>query len=60
MGDQSKYNAYKNEFRTKNYDTILLTVKKGQRDILKQRAADKGLSLNGYLNDLIEKDRDED
>ena len=44
-----KYNA-------KAYDQVKVLVKKGQRDIIKQHAESKGLSLNGYINKLISDD----
>ena len=46
---QNKYNA-------KAYDRINLLVKKGQREKIKAHAESKGMSLNGYINELIKKD----
>lgn len=46
----------KNKYNAKAYDRIALSVKKGQREIIKQYAESKGLSLNGYINNLIEED----
>lgn len=45
----AKYNA-------KAYEEIKLRVKTGQKDIIKQHAESKGLSLNGYINKLISDD----
>lgn len=44
-----KYNA-------KAYDQIKVIVKKGQREVIKAHAESKGMSLNGYINKLIEQD----
>lgn len=44
-----KYNA-------KAYDQIKIVVKKGRRNEIKQFAEKCGMSLNAYVNYLIEKD----
>lgn len=44
-----KYNA-------KAYDQVKVLVKKGKREIIKAHAESKGMSLNGYINALIEAD----
>lgn len=46
----------KNKYNAKAYDRIALQVKKGQRDVIRQHAEAQGLSLNGYINKLIEQD----
>ena len=48
-----------NKYAAKAYDRIALQVKKGKRDIIKAHAESKGMSLNAYINDLIEKDMKE-
>lgn len=40
----------------KAYDRITLRVKKGNQEKIKTYAESKGMSLNGYIVDLIEKD----
>ena len=45
-----------NKYNAKAYDRIALQVKKGQRDIIRKHAEAQGLSLNGYINKLIDKD----
>jgi predicted DNA binding CopG/RHH family protein len=45
----AKYNA-------KTYEEIKLRVKIGQKDNIKTYAESKGMSLNGYINNLIEND----
>ena len=46
---KAKYNA-------KAYDRLEITIKKGERDIIKAYAESIGKSLNGYINDLIVSD----
>ncbi|WRS28979.1 hypothetical protein U6B65_14880 (plasmid) [Oscillospiraceae bacterium MB08-C2-2] len=46
----------KNSFAKKAYDDIRLQVKKGQKEIIKAHAKSKGMSLQGYINKLIEED----
>ncbi|MDE6833129.1 MAG: hypothetical protein K2J39_02610 [Ruminococcus sp.] len=45
-----------NKYNAKAYDQLKVLVKKGQRDVIKQYAESKGLSLNGYINKLISDD----
>ena len=44
------------KYRDKACDRIEVVVKKGIKDIYKAHAATKGMSLNAYIIDLIEKD----
>lgn len=46
----------KNKYNAKAYDRIALQVKKGQREVIRKYAESKGMSLNGYINRLIESD----
>lgn len=48
--------ASKQKYNEKAYDRIALNVKKGQREVIREHAESKGLSLNAYINKLIEKD----
>lgn len=49
--DKVKYN---NQYNGKNYDRVSLMLPKGQRDILKKIAIQKGYrGINGLVNDLI-------
>jgi predicted HicB family RNase H-like nuclease len=43
----------KNRWNSKAYDRIALFVPKGERERLKQIAADNGTSLNGLINTAI-------
>ena len=38
------------------YEKVLLRLQKGSRDKIKAHAQQKGMSLNAYIVDLIEKD----
>ena len=46
---KAKYNA-------KAYDRLFITVSKGQKEAIEAKANSKGLSINGYINKLIEGD----
>lgn len=46
----------KDRYNRKAYDTIMLRVYKGGKEVVKARAEEKGLSVNGYINKLIEED----
>ena len=48
--------AVKNRWNKKNYDSFYVRVKKGEKQIITDHAASKGLSLNGYINQLITND----
>lgn len=50
---QSKASA---KYHAKVYERVAFDVKKGRRDQIRQFAASKGMSLNGYLNKLVESD----
>lgn len=51
--------ASKNKYNAKAYDQLRVNVKKGERDKIKAYAESKGMSLNGYINDLIKKDMEQ-
>ena len=48
--------ASKRLYNEKAYDRISLVVKKGRREELKAYAESKGMSINGYINKLIDED----
>lgn len=48
--------ASKNKYNQKAYDRIALVVPKGMKELYRQRAEKQGLSLNAYINKLIEED----
>lgn len=38
------------------YDRVLLVVPKGKKEMITQRAREKGMSVNGYLSSLVRTD----
>lgn len=44
------------KYKAKAYDRVEVTFKKGYRDKIRNFASMQGLSLNGYLNRLVEAD----
>lgn len=46
----------KNKYNDKAYDQVRVVVKKGQKEVIKAYAESQGLSINGYINKLIEQD----
>ena len=55
MGEFDKKN-YDIKFQKENYDRIQILVKKGVKDIIKEKANSENLSVNKYIICLIEKD----
>lgn len=43
-------------YNAKTYDRLAIRVKKGEAEKIKTHAESKGMSLNGYINALIEAD----
>ena len=56
MNKEFNQTEYVNDFIRKKYDRINLLIPAGNKEIIKNRAAKKGKSVNQYLNDLIEDD----
>ncbi len=48
----------KQQFYAEHYERIHLAVPKGMKDIIKNLASDRGLSVNAYLQNLIRKDQE--
>lgn len=48
--------AVKNRYNAKAYDRIALVVKKGKKERIKEKADEMGISINAYINALIEAD----
>ena len=44
------------KYNLKAYERIELTVKKGKKDLIKSKASALGLSVNSYINSLIDND----
>ena len=54
--NKKKFNqiSYQNQYNKTKYDRIVLMVKKGKKDELKERAKKQGISLNSYLLQIID------
>ncbi|HBL41235.1 MAG TPA: hypothetical protein DDY98_06565 [Ruminococcaceae bacterium] len=50
----------KNKYNAANYDRIALSVKKGQRDIIKAHADAMGESLNSFVTRAIDETMERD
>ena len=50
--------AYKNRHKAGHNYRIELAVPKGMKQVIQGLAADKGLSVNAYLQSLVRKDQD--
>ena len=47
---------YKNKFISENYDRIFLTVPKGTKALIEEKAKNDGMSINGYITSLVNKE----
>lgn len=45
--------AYKNKYNLEKYDRINVTVNKGDKEKIKERADALGVSINAYIRNLI-------
>ena len=45
--------AVKNRYNAKAYDRIVLCMKKGYKERIKEKADSLGVSVNKYISDLI-------
>jgi uncharacterized protein (DUF1778 family) len=52
MGGKTS-NKSKAMYNAKTYDRINIAVPKGQKDVIKQIADSKGVSVNGFIQSLI-------
>lgn len=55
-GMKKTQTQWSNEYNAKAYDRIVLLVKKGERDKIKEHAKTKGMSVNGYIYSLVKED----
>lgn len=53
MTVSKKQQASVNKYVKNNYDRINVTMPKGQKDIIKEHAAARGESVNGFINRAI-------
>ena len=58
MRETKEFNQieYINNYIKEKYDRINLVVPAGNKQVIKNRAAQKGKSVNQYINDLIDDD----
>lgn len=54
--DQKKSYTYRNTWASAKLDRIIVTVPKGQKDVIRQYAIAHGESLSGYIVKCIYKD----
>jgi len=47
---------YQNKYIKEKYDRVGLTMPKGKKEIIKARVLEEGMSINEYINALIDKD----
>lgn len=45
---------YQNDYKKKNYDRLEIIVPKGLKEIIKNVAKDKNISVNKFVNSAIE------
>lgn len=60
MAYTQSQNKATQKYQAKAYDRLAIRVKKGQADIIKAYAENKGMSLNRYVNELIKKDMEQE
>ena len=55
LSDEAKKNKqrYDNEYSRNNYDRVLLTLPRGEKEGLQAHAAERGESLNAFINRAI-------
>ena len=45
----------KNKYNAANYDSLRIVVPKGKKEIIRKYATNKGKSVNGFVNEAIDK-----
>lgn len=60
MSKKFNQTEYVNGYIKEKYDRINLFMQAGNKEIIKKRAAQKGQSVNQYINELIENDLKEE
>ena len=58
--EKKTYSATHNRYNAKTYDRISLMVKKGEREVLQAHAAERGESVNGFINRAIKEAMERD
>lgn len=49
MSEKFNPNKYKAKFAKENYDRLAIQLPKGEKDVIKAYAAERGLSLNAFV-----------
>lgn len=52
--DKAKAISYNNDYNKETYDRINLMLKKGKKEIIQQRAAERGESVNAFITRAID------
>ena len=52
--DKAKIISYNNDYNKGAYDRISLMLKKGKKELIQQRAAENGESVNAFINRAID------
>lgn len=47
---------YQNQYNKEKYDRVNLTMPKGKKDLLKTAAAERKMSVNEFINALIDRE----
>lgn len=57
MAEKEKFDkiAYNNKYNADKYDSLRIVVPKGKKAKIKAFAASKGESINGFVNNAIDK-----
>lgn len=50
----------KNKYNAANYDSLRIVVPKGKKETIRQYADSKGKSINGFVNEAIDKAMEND
>ena len=56
----TKASDYRNQWISKVYDRINLTVLKGKKEIIQSHAAEQGESVNAFLNRAVDETMERD
>lgn len=56
MSEKKRKAKWQNDYISKTYDRINLTVPKGRKSAMEAHAKSRGESVNGYINSLVRAD----
>lgn len=57
MSEEFNQIAYQNDYIKQKYDRINLTVPKGRKEEIKKKAEAQGMSVNQYINKLLDENK---